>query len=228
MILTKIIKINGSIKLLSGLHIGGSSDEIKIGGIDTPVIKNPVTNEPYIPGSSLKGKIRSLLELHLGGSPHKTSNINIGKIFGVGAKNNNTDESDSTKIYSVDETGPTRVSFYDCNLNKENKELLVSRNALTEDKIEVSIDRTKGTAISPRHIERVPAGAIFDFYLSYKISDDIDEKNFELLLIGMKLLEMDSLGGSGSRGYGRVEFELSDEHKEKYEKTNVENIINFK
>ena len=57
---------SGQIELVSGLHIGSGNAEMHIGGTDNPVIKNPVTNQPYIPGSSLKGKMRSLLEWRAG------------------------------------------------------------------------------------------------------------------------------------------------------------------
>ncbi len=60
------VKITGGIEALTGLHIGGTADSIDKGGIDNPVIKNPVTNEPYIPGSSLRGRIRALLEKKTG------------------------------------------------------------------------------------------------------------------------------------------------------------------
>jgi len=60
--LTKISQIQGQIELVSGLHIGSGNTEMHIGGTDNPVIKNPVNNQPYIPGSSLKGKMRSLME----------------------------------------------------------------------------------------------------------------------------------------------------------------------
>ena len=64
--LTNITKLTGQIELLSGLHIGSGNTEIHIGGTDNPVITNPITQQPYIPGSSIKGKMRSLLEWHLG------------------------------------------------------------------------------------------------------------------------------------------------------------------
>ena len=60
--LKEIKSIKGKIVLKTGLHIGAGSDEIHIGGIDTPVVKDPLKGWPYIPGSSLKGKIRTLLE----------------------------------------------------------------------------------------------------------------------------------------------------------------------
>lgn len=208
--LKEIKKISAKLKILSGLHIGAGNDEIKIGGIDTPVVKNPLTNEPYIPGSSLKGKIRTLLEWRLGtitdGNPTTVTNSNvenddyykIAKSFGNGKT---IKDNDIAK-----KVGPTRVSFFDCYLT--NADELRQKNAMTEEKTEVSIDRFKGTVGGggPRHIERVPAGAEFEFNLTYMIFDENDEKNFNYLALGMKLLEMTALGGSGSRGYGKVEF----------------------
>ncbi|WP_297499767.1 type III-A CRISPR-associated RAMP protein Csm3, partial [Thermococcus sp.] len=57
------VVIRGRIKALTGLHIGSQRDVSEIGGIDNPVIKDPHTGLPYIPGSSLKGKLRSLFEV---------------------------------------------------------------------------------------------------------------------------------------------------------------------
>lgn len=222
----KIISIEGTIELLSGLHIGGGSDVMHIGGIDSPVIKHPHTNEPYIPGSSLKGKIRSLLEWQAGlveynqGKPigykqleaikkvsHEQEKAarNIIKLFGVSG-GDNLNESDAKEI------GITRTIFRDSSLEKiwlENKK---SRSLLlTEAKSENTINRISGTAEHPRQTERVPSGAFFDFSLQVKILDtDIEEQLLNTLLNGLKLLEMDALGGSGSRGYGRVKFNLSD------------------
>lgn len=203
--LKKIIKIEGEIELLSGLHIGAGSDEIHIGGIDSPVVKDLNNKLPYIPGSSLKGKIRSLIEMTsgrvLGGKPYSTSDGNdpVCRIFGNGTTDSKYDG------------GPTRAIFSDCMLN--NSEELLKNDALTEDKAEVSIDRIKGTAGGggPRHIERVCRGAKFDFNINYKVFDcgdegKADEENIGVLLAGMKLLTEDALGGSGSRGYGRICF----------------------
>jgi len=211
--LNAIKEIRGVIEVKTGLHIGGSKDEIKIGGIDNPVIKNPLTNEPYIPGSSLKGKIRSLIEWQFGvvddGKPvsvvdkngNKKSNFEkakgIVKLFGNGLtiKNSNI----------AKEIGPTRLSFSDCNLI--NKKELLDKNALTEEKIEVTIDRFTGSVggSGPRHMERVPAGAKFEFNISL-IEFENDENLEAILALGMKLLELTNLGGNGSRGYGKIEF----------------------
>ena len=204
----EIKEIKGIIEVKTGLHIGGSSDEIKIGGIDNPVIKNPLTNEPYIPGSSLKGKIRTLLEWQLGtmssngGPTNVTENDSenakqIAKLFGNGKtiKDNKL----------AKEIGPSRVSFGDCKL--KNKEELLEKNALTEEKVEVRINRLTGAVDrgGPRHMERVPAGAEFEFSMSL-IEFEEDENLENLLALGMKLLELTNLGGSGSRGYGKIKF----------------------
>ncbi len=208
MLLKEIKLISGVIILKTGLHIGAGSDEIHIGGIDNPVVKDPLTGWPYIPGSSLKGKIRTLLEWSTGridkhnGKPWATSDGDdpIARIFGNGSVKENYDG------------GPTRTSFSDCFIVENKAKEMIEKGALTEEKIEVSINRVKGTAISPRRMERVPAGAEFEFKISYKIYDmgdngQKDEENIKLLLMGMKLLEYDALGGSGSRGYGRIKFD---------------------
>jgi CRISPR-associated protein Csm3 len=215
--LIKIIKLEGMIELKSGLHIGSGSDEIKIGGTDQPVIKNPINGMPYIPGSSLKGKIRSLIEWKEGkikiekkgeGVPYYTddSNDSIARIFGNGK---------NEKLYNG---GPTRVTFNDCYLNSkylEDWKIMENIDKLFEIKTEVSIDRIRGTASGAglRRMERIVSGALFDFSLSYKVFDmgnndngKIDQDNFKVLLKGMRMLELDSLGGSGSRGYGKIEF----------------------
>ena len=214
--LTHIQKLTGRIELVSGLHIGGSSAEMHIGGTDNPVIKNPVTNEPYIPGSSLKGKMRSLMEWRAGlvaatdGKPVGFQHITrlepaqqgpakaILKLFG-GAPEGDPD------LALVREIGPTRLAFWDCNLDAAWVKDMDQRNLLlTEHKTENAIDRIRGVAEHPRNTERVPAGARFDFQLTIKVHDD--EDLLADLLSGLKLLELTGLGGSGSRGYGKIRF----------------------
>lgn len=213
--LTTIKQITGTIVLKTGLHIGGGDTEMRIGGIDNQVVKDPVSGLPYIPGSSLKGKIRSLLEWKLGlvtpqseGKPFSFAQLrqdevntdkgNLLKLFG-GAPDKDHDE----KINAI---GPTRLAFWDCPLNLDwKKEMLDARHLLvTEAKSENSINRIAGVADNPRFSERVVAGAQFDFRLNLKVMDD--ENLLPLVLQGLALLQTDSLGGSGSRGYGKVEF----------------------
>jgi len=219
--LTKISDIRGQIELVSGLHIGSGNAEMHIGGTDNPVIKNPVTNEPYIPGSSIKGKMRSLLEWRAGvvgiaaGAPLGFKHIKqldredeaaakqgrrILKLFGGAPEGGDQD------LQLVTEIGPTRLAFWDCPLDpdwvREMKD--VKNLLLTETKMENMIDRIRGVAEHPRNTERVPAGARFDFRLTVKVHDS--EDLLSDILRGLKLLELTGLGGSGSRGYGKLRF----------------------
>jgi CRISPR-associated protein Csm3 len=221
--LTEIRKIEGTINLKSGLHIGSGNMEMHIGGTDSPVIKHPHTLEPYIPGSSLKGKVRSLLEMESGLMIYTNGDVVTGKILKRNEIENNLELKNKgeaiLKIFGSsgadieDETsyGPTRVSFSDCYLNKDwKKKAKDNRWLLTEEKSENVINRIKGTAEHPRFIERVPEGTQFNFLITFKILQNGDEQLFETLLKGLKLLEHDTLGGSGSRGYGRISFQFND------------------
>ena len=223
--LEDIIKLEGIFTLKSGLHIGSGNMEMRIGGTDSPVIRHPHTLEPYIPGSSLKGKVRSLLEMASGLVPFSIDNggivswktveklkkdkhelveeaKDILKIFG----SSGADSGENTDI------GPTRVAFSDCYLDEEwKKKAQTNRWQFTEVKSENSINRISGTAANPRFIERVPEGTQFSFSLTFKILEESDKKLFNKLLTGLKLLEFDSIGGSGSRGYGRVAFNFKDD-----------------
>ena len=203
----KIKKLQGQIELLSGLHIGGGDDTMKIGGIDNGVIKDINSGEPYIPGSSLKGKMRSLLEWHIGvvgigdGEPF-TSKLLGNPIFNDANKKKDAENllklfGDKEGKYSI-----TRISIGDCKVSDESKDL-----KLSEAKYENVIDRTNGTAKHPRQTERVPAGVKFDFDIRIKILDgDNEQELIDMVKLGLDLIEDDYLGGSGSRGYGRVKF----------------------
>lgn len=216
--LTGIKEIKGKITLRSGLHIGAGDTEMKIGGTDNSVIKHPYTQEPFIPGSSLKGKVRSLLELRSGlmmktrGEPVSVKTLKglvgaekdqcekILKLFG----SSGADEDDDIRI------GPTRAAFADCPLDDEWRVRATERHLpLVEVKSENAINRIKGTAENPRFTERVPADTEFRFHVSLKQMEE-DEDLMGFLLEGFKLLQRDSLGGSGSRGYGRILFSFED------------------
>ncbi len=216
--LDKIAKITGIIELVSGLHIGGGNTEMHIGGTDNPVIKNPVNNRPYIPGSSLKGKMRSLMEWRAGvvstsegkplgyrhiaklkGEQQEEGKI-ILKLFG-GAPEGDKDAVEKL----ITEIGPGRLAFWDCNLDQSWVDEMDKKTLLlTETKTENSIDRIKGVAENPRNTERVPAGARFEFQLSLKVIGGEDFLGD--VLHGLKLLELGGIGGSGSRGYGKIAF----------------------
>ena len=209
--LTQIKTLTAVLVLKTGLHIGAGDTEMRIGGTDNPVVRNPLDGQPYIPGSSLKGKIRSLLEWRFGlvsiaeGHPFSFQHLDqydtpqardLLRLFG-GAPGGKSDKH-------VQAIGPTRLAFWDCPLNRDWLTETPARLSTVEVKSENSIDRIKGVASNPRFTERVIAGARFDFRLTLKVIDG--ENLLELLLHGLKLLTADSLGGSGSRGYGKIAF----------------------
>jgi len=214
----KILKLTGEVEVLTGLHIGGGDDTMRIGGIDNPVIKDVNTNEPYIPGSSLKGKMRSLLEWHFGlvgiseGEPFSSEFLKDVKFK---SENDKKNAQILLKVFGdkSGESGITRASFSDCKLTDDSKELETS-----EAKYENVIDRQKGTAKNPRQTERVPAGVNFKYDIRLKVLDEDNEEDFKnIIKQGLILIENDYLGGNGSRGYGRVEFS----NKENWEEIKI-------
>ena len=212
--LLNIALITGRLVCRSGLHIGAGDAEMHIGGVDNPVVRNPVTDRPYIPGSSLKGKMRSLLEWRSGavrehplgwedyqGAADKAAVLDILKLFGVSGDAKLTPEEAAL-------VGPTRLSFWDCPMSAEAGRRISEADALpTEVKAENSINRITGTASNPRFTERVVEGTAFDFRLSVRVLDADGDRLLKTALAGMRLMELDSLGGSGSRGYGKISFE---------------------
>ena len=199
--LVKKIKINTSITLITGLHIGGNSENVEIGGIDNPVIKLASKGDvPYIPGSSLKGKMRCLLE-QAAGAPKVGLDAKVNNLFGITeSKANNTSNQ------------PSKIIVRDAMLSEDSKKMLLDCDNLdmpyTENKFENVIDRVKGIAQHPRQTERVPAGAVFNAEFIINVWDDDDEQELMALFEkGIRLLENDYLGGSGSRGYGQIKFE---------------------
>ncbi len=233
--LTGRIFLNFNIKLESGLHIGGSDEGISIGGVDKTVIRDPLTNRPYIPGSSLRGKIRSLTEKYTGAEQNSSIGSNV-KIHSCGAGVAAGDKKgqaqaakdyqkcDICRVFGVpgerEFSSPTRLIVRDVQMSKESVEdLTTARTDLpfTEVKTEVAIDRVTSAA-SPRQMERVPAGATFDkAEMVYSLYDGQDGDNkfssakqdlgrFKTVLTGLQLLEDDYLGGLGSRGSGKVKL----------------------
>lgn len=217
--LEKKVFIKGQIITKTGIHIGGSSLGLQIGGADNVVIRNPITNLPYIPGSSLKGKMRSLLEKSRGlihpkqnskgeweGNLCTDPNEDVVQLFGAPAE----------KLGEQPTHAPTRLTVRDGDLLNENK-LAAAENTdmyCTEIKTEVNIDRLTSAA-NPRNFERVPAGAEFrlDLVLDIYNVDTADgnkraDEFVKLIKQGLSLIEDDYLGGHGTRGYGQVEFHI--------------------
>ncbi len=210
--LVKKVIAKAKLNLITGLHIGDSSDSVEIGGVDLPVVRvrfmEGRTRQPYIPGSSLKGKMRCLLEqtrgaTQIGGAPE------VNHLFGI-------TENKKKNLKNI----PSRLIVRDAYLTEETAKKLEKSEftdlPFTEIKWENSIKRVEGAAEHPRQIERVPAGAAFDLQFIINVFQNPAIENWEeasetqklkgLLEEGIKLLNHDYLGGSGSRGYGQVEI----------------------
>lgn len=184
------IRINGEIELLTGLHIGTGGEFAAIGAADSPVIKDVITNKSIIPGSSLKGKLRSML----------------GARYSIKNANGADDDCDEIKrlFGSVDK--PSRLIFSDMTIS--NKDELKSLNVYTttETKFENNINRLSGVA-NPRQIERTIRGCKYSMDIIYNLKEEDEAlEDMKMLAEGFKLLEFDYLGGHGSRGYGKVKF----------------------
>lgn len=207
------VAITGNIRAVTGLRIGSSDKNIGIGEA-AQVLRDALTKRPYIPGSSLRGKLRSLAErsrwstlsastqqigprvqIHRCTSGDAYTTCAICPVFGV-----TSDNAFAT---------PTRLIVRDLLLSNESATLLENARTelpYTEVKTEVAIDRITA-ASNPRDIERVPAGAVFSgLDLSFSVYEAADVKRFAVVAQAMALLEDDYLGGHGARGYGRIEF----------------------
>ena len=215
--LFKKVILRGTLHVRSGLHIGAGQDRAEIGGLDNPVVRVLLKNNtPYVPGSSLKGKIRSLLEQAYGvdclekpseGKKHnEDGSCPICQVFGGSTASKNSHAS--------------RIVFRDAYLSAKSEALL--RDAptdlpYTEVKAETAIDRLSGQARDGtlRSTERVPAGAEFDVEIVVNVYEGGAHEPSEDMLrnwlkAGIDFLNHDYLGGSGSRGYGHVELSISD------------------
>lgn len=207
------IILEGQIEALTGLHIGGSPGALAIGGVDLPVIRNPLDQTPYIPGSSLKGKMRSLWEK----ATSAPQNFYVNRTKGKEVRIHTCEDLESYKKCRVCQiygsTGdsksqyPTRIIVRDIPLDKEKLEKAKTDLPYSEVKWEAAIDRVTSAA-TPRQIERVPAGAIFDnMQIVFNIYNAEDRRRFQDVLEALALVEDDYLGGHGSRGSGRIRFQ---------------------
>ena len=195
--------ISGKIVAKTGLHIGGSKTALDIGGVDLNVIKT-AKGVPFIPGSSIKGKLRTILAREYGSIDVKEDSEIIKEIFGA-ANDKNEQENNAKKENGI----PARLIVRDAFLLESHFNNTFNDLELeyTEIKWENSINRKTGTAEHPRQLERVPAGAEFSFSFIYNVFDDgKKEEHLKELIKAMKILEDDYLGGQGSRGYGQIKF----------------------
>lgn len=190
--LTKI-QITGKLIVETGMHIGGSTANAAIGAVDSPVIKDVRNNTPIIPGSSIKGKMRTLLAKEMNDDVVQPGDDceEIARLFGIAKKGN---------------IQASRLLFSDMKLSNEQELRSAGLQSLTEVKFENTINRKTAEA-TPRQIERVVRGSVFDVDIIYNVEKlEEVEQDFKTLTEGFKLLQYDYLGGNGSRGYGKVSF----------------------
>ena len=241
------ILLQGTIRAKTGLHIGGNSGELDIGGIDNPIIRNAFNRQPYIPGSSVRGKMRGLLDRYFNNALEKRVGRDV-RIHECQTPDN-YNECPVCQVFGVapirqlsGKTMPTRLIVRDTFLTDESLNTLDRADTdtdFTEIKTEVAIDRITSAA-TPRQQERVPAGVTFGpfqiIHSFYTISDESAHNHqienefqlFDTVLKGMELLEDDYLGGSGSRGSGQIAFEnltLTFKSRQCYEKTDCEPVL---
>ncbi|TQV63000.1 MAG: type III-A CRISPR-associated RAMP protein Csm3 [Sulfurovum sp.] len=259
------------LRVITGLHIGGSDDTMQIGGIDSAVVKREIfTNddgsinydgkgkkitEPYIPGSSLKGKVRSLLEHSFGlilaqkelelktkNEQNKKDKFEAGKVIDSSFisfvnKHNlqNKDKfikkanliitlfGESAGSGDTNNIKITRAIFRDTFLTTASRKLyLDNKIKLSEEKAENTINRVTVMA-NPRFMERVPSGIEFDFeYVLRDFGDENKQLLEDTMILGLLLLQNDALGGGGSRGNGKIEFE---NFKDKDLKTEIKSLM---
>jgi CRISPR-associated protein Csm3 len=216
--------LEGEMLCESGLHVGAGKGSLEIGGADNPVVKD-AQGRPYVPGSSLRGRIRSLLE-QATGMAVPSELVYISKRKGQEVRIHQSDRPDDEicilfgrspgrmeKAGGGDESGvhatPARLSVFDAPLIPGSITPQMRENLddeLTEVKSENAIDRITSQA-NPRTLERVPAGARFRIRMVLDLLCAEDSVLPGLLVQGLRLLEDDALGGGGSRGNGRVSFD---------------------
>jgi CRISPR-associated protein Csm3 len=215
--------LEGELHCETGLHIGAGKGSLEIGGSDNPVVKDAL-GHPYIPGSSLRGKVRSLLE-QLSGVAVPSELVYLSRRKGQEVRMHQSDRPDDDicllfgrnagrmervtgePVDSHNAT-PARLAVFDAPLELESITISMRENLddeLTEVKSENAIDRITSQA-NPRTLERVPAGARFRVRFIMDVLCEEDAPLFGQLVQGLRLLEDDALGGGGSRGSGRVRF----------------------
>jgi CRISPR-associated protein Csm3 len=196
-----------TLTLVSGCRIGGSDDVLQIGGTDLTCIKDPATGKPYIPGSSLKGKMRSALEKSTGTAegPNPSKRGPIARVFGP-------------HFDAQHQEGPTRIRFHDAFMQE-------GQTPILELKTESVNNRETGTAMHPRTLERVAPGAKFNLRIDFDIYDmdveqgkeftytDLDKKQhkgrdatLQIINDGLDLICQSGIGSGTSRGYGQIEI----------------------
>ncbi|MDM7999850.1 MAG: type III-A CRISPR-associated RAMP protein Csm3 [Dehalococcoidia bacterium] len=218
--LNKYIAISGVLRCRTGTRIGGSKEDLEIGGLDNPIIRDPVDKMPYIPGSSLKGKLRSLLEYKYDRVGWTSKQGRVVQNRASGEPCGCAQELSVCPVCTIfgphkvskHDLGPSRIIVRDAVLSDESRadlaKLLEEGLQYSEVKTENMINRKTGVAENPRAVERVPKGTKFILNISVRIFKGDDEAKIKAYIKeAVTMLEQDYLGGSGTRGYGWVAVE---------------------
>lgn len=201
----RTVKITGIIECVTGLRIGGTEAPLAIGIVDNTIVRDPVRSEPYIPGSSIKGKMRSALEIAY-------DRTRSGQPCGCGRKDCPVCPLFGPHRNTRHNLGPTRLLFRDAFFTPEQREkneqmLTETGGEPVEVKHENIINRMTNRAEHPRPTERIAPGTEFELEIVMLVLPGDDERRFlRLVREGLQWIEDTYLGGSGSRGYGQVRF----------------------
>ena len=193
----------------SGLHIGGSQDELTIGGADNPCDQEPGNTPTLHSRIVTQGKdARRIGEADWvvsGGrredEPCGCDDCAVCRVFGA------------HKNSAKSRLGPSRIIVRDGRLRK---------GGHIENKTENVINRQTGAAHHPRTNERVVEGTEFRMQLVLQVFDldeqfshadrngnahQGDEALQAVVADGLWFVQMTGLGGGTSRGSGAVRFE---------------------
>lgn len=215
MSIKKIIEFNGTMTIKSGVYIGGNDNGTKVGGCDNPVIRNPLTNDPYIPGSSIKGALRSCAEK----MPAYAGKIRNGKPCGCGQETCMVCKLFGAHMNMRAASGEPRLIVRDMNLSPDFLDRVMesggSRSDIIETKTSTMIDRSTNTAAGGHlhNMERVAAGAVFDCSFSIKVMDkDNEAELINFFKKCLSIVEATGIGGKVTSGSGQVEFDIDWKH----------------
>ena len=198
--LDKRIIISGTIEAVTPLHIGSGKPEVELGEVDMPILRDP-SGQPYIPGSSLKGRVRAEAEKiarKMGMDVCEPPDVNSM----CGSKKGRVEDfciccrifGTAGKISLA-----SKVKFRDA-YPLERVESLLERTG-------IAIDRKTGAVAKGAlyTIEAVPAGTQFGLEI---VAENLSDEELKLLKAALRSVEDSALGGSSTRGFGKVKITI--------------------
>lgn len=199
--LEKRIIISGTLEALTPLHIGSGKPEVEIGGVEMPVLTDP-KDQPYIPGSSLKGRVRAETE-----SIARKKGLEVCKPPQVDNMCGSTKDSIDKlcvccRIFG---TAGRRISF--ASKVKFRDAYPLDRVKALLERTGIAIDRETGTVARGAlyNIQAVPAGTKFGLEI---VGENLSDDELKLLKSALKSVEDSALGGSSTRGFGKIKINI--------------------